>query len=64
MDFQIDGKALLDTLILASAEKANDKLILAIAPVLQRHGISLLDGLALLFELTTAIEGLKDEGDE
>jgi len=64
MDFQIDGKALLDTLILASAEACNDRFILALAPIFQKHGISIFDGFAILLELATAIEGLKDEGDE
>lgn len=64
MDFNIDGKALIDTLILANASQSGDKFLPAVASVFQKHDISLMDGLAILLELSTAIEGLKSEGEE
>ena len=58
----IDGKGLLDALLLANAVKDKKNDAVKVFRVFQKHGLSLVNGMAMLMEVAAALEG-GDEND-
>ena len=61
MDFNIDGLALLDAMIRAKVAQDNDAFLRALIPIFQKYGLTTIEGMAFLLELSAVLEQRKDE---
>lgn len=59
--FKIDGKKLLDLLILDEASKAVDRRTVEILKIFNKYGLSIMDGFALMMEILSLIPKDKEE---
>jgi hypothetical protein len=63
MGFEIDGKKLLEMMLLASITKDGDPTMTNVLKVFQKHGIGVMDAMAILLEISAAIESSKGEAE-
>jgi len=61
--FGIDGKALMNTLMRAEADKSGNKFIVRLIDVFQKYNLSLVDGMGLLTEVMAVVQSEHGEGD-
>lgn len=59
--FKIDGKKLLDLLILGKASETGDRRTVEILKVFNKYGLSIMDGFALIMEILSLIPKDKEE---
>lgn len=57
MDFNLDGKAMLNSLFMMEAKKRKDKSTERLIETFQKYGLDLFEGMALLTEIVSITDG-------